>query len=77
MGYKDLEKVKGIKDQYDDCLQKYSKIIQEEVDLEGLVENGETDNSSVTFDNHKIYVEHIAKESHKKLAEDIKKNMIN
>lgn len=73
LGYKDLEKVKGIKDQYDDCLQKYSKIIQEEVDLEGLVENGETDNSSVTFDNHKIYVEHIAKESHKKLAEDIKK----
>lgn len=73
LGYKDLEKVKEIKNEYDECLQKYSKIIQEEVDLEGLVENGETDSSSVTFDNHKVYVEHIAKESHKKLATIIKK----
>lgn len=73
LGYKDLEKVKEIKNEYDECLQKYSKIIQEEVDLEGLVENGETDSSSVTFDNHNIYIAHIAKESHKKQAINIKK----
>lgn len=73
LGYKDLEKVKEIKNEYDECLQKYSKIIQEEVDLEGLVENGETESSSVTFDNHKVYIEHITKESHKKLATIIKK----
>ncbi len=80
LGYGDLDKVKDIKNEYDECLKKYSKIIQEEVDLEGLVENGETDSSSITFDNHDIYLSHIVKETAKKQVISIKKdyeNLIN
>ena len=72
LGYQDLDKVMEIKNKFDEFFSGYSKIVQEEVDTEGLVENGETESSSITFDNHEIYMLHIAKEKKKKQLDSIK-----
>lgn len=59
LGYKDLDKVMEIKDKFDDYLSDYSKVIQAEVGLEELAENGEIDSTAVSFDNHDIYLSRI------------------
>lgn len=73
LGYNDLDKVMSIKNTFDEIFKNYSKIIQEEVDTESLVENGETDSSSISIDNHKIYLLHINKDSVKKQLINLKK----
>lgn len=62
LGYDDLDKVMDIKDHFDDYYDRYAKIIQEEVNSEELVENGEIDSASVSFDHHKVYLAHINNE---------------
>lgn len=73
LGYKDLDKVMEIKNKFDEYFSGYTKIVQEEVNTEELVENGETDSSSITFDNHKVYMAHIANDKSKKQLDNIKK----
>ena len=57
LGYEDLDVVKDIKNQFDDIFNSYSKIIQEEVNLE------EMEDSSIDFDYHDIYCERIRNQS--------------
>lgn len=77
LGYKDLDKVMDIKNKFDEYFSGYNKIIQEEVNTEELVENGETESSSISFDNHKIYMKHIGNEKAKKQLDNIKKSYDN
>ena len=72
LGYKDLDKIMNIKNQFDNCFNEYNKIIQEEVNTEELVENGETETSSISFDNHKIYINHVNNEKARKQLDSIK-----
>ena len=72
LGYSDLDKVKNIKNQFDEYLKKYEKIIQEEVNIEDLVEEGILDSFAVNFDNHKIYMGRINNKEAKKKAERFK-----
>lgn len=74
LGYTDLDKVMNIKNTFDEIFKNYSKIIQEEVDTESLVENGETDSASVSIDYHDIYLFHIGKESVKKQLVSLKRD---
>lgn len=74
LGYKDLDKVMEIKDKFDEYLKDYSKIVQAEVGLEELVENGEIDSTAITFDNHSIYLSRINDDKIKKRLESIKKS---
>lgn len=71
LGYTDLNKVKEIKDQFDEYFSKYSKIIQEEVNSEDLVEDGILDSTSIKFDNHSIYMLRINNIESKKKAEKL------
>lgn len=77
LGYKDLDKVMDIKNKFDEYFNGYNKIIQEEVNTEELVENGETESGSVSFDNHKIYMIHIGNEKAKKQLDNIKRSYDN
>lgn len=72
LGYKDLNKVMDIKNKFDEYFSDYKKIIQEEVNTEELVENGETESGSVTFDNHNIYIAHISNSKASKRLSSIK-----
>ena len=72
LGYDDLDKVKNIKDQFDEYLDKYSKVIQEEVNIEDLVEEGILDSFTINFDNHKVYMSRINNDEAKKKAEKFK-----
>ena len=72
LGYEDLEKVKEIKDKFEEYYSSYNKIIQEEVNSEDLVEEGILESSSITFDNHDIYLQRINNESAKKKAVKLK-----
>lgn len=74
LGYKDLNKVMEIKNEFDEYFSRYSKIVQEEVNTEELVENGEIESGSITFDNHKIYMFHIAQENQRRELDSIKKS---
>lgn len=74
LGYKDLDKVMEIKNKFDEYFSRYSKIVQEEVNTEELVENGETETGSISFDNHKVYMLHIAQEKQRKQLDVIKKS---
>lgn len=73
LGYKNLDKVMEIKNKFDEYFNGYNKIIQEEVNTEELVENGEVESSSISFDNHKVYMIHIANEKAAKQLDNIKK----
>ncbi len=73
LGYHDYDKIADIKNKFDEYFDDYSKIVQEEVDTEGLVENGETDSSAISFDNHSIYISHISKDKAAKRLDNIKK----
>ena len=73
LGYKDLDKVMEIKNKFDEYYSGYNKIVQEEVNTEELIENGETESSAISFDNHKIYMQHIANDKAKKQLDNIKK----
>ena len=80
LDYHDLDKVAQIKDEYDEYLDKYSKLIQEEVGLEDLVENGELDTTAINFDYHDIYISRIKNETALHKCERIQKdcdNLIN
>lgn len=59
LNYQNLAKVMDIKNQFEELYNAYSKIIQEEVNLEELLENGEVESSSIDFDNHNTYINHI------------------
>lgn len=74
LGYKDLDKVMDIKNKFDEYFNSYNKIIQEEVNSEELVENGEIESSSVSFDNHKIYLRHISNDRSKNKLNNIKRS---
>ncbi|WP_455717600.1 PHP domain-containing protein, partial [Anaerosporobacter sp.] len=73
LGYKDLGKVMDIKNQFDSLFNSYSKIMQEEVNSEELVENGLLESSGVNFDNHNIYLTRINNKKAKEQADKIKK----
>lgn len=73
LGYKDLDKVMEIKNKFDEYFSGYNKIVQEEVNTEELVENGEVESSSISFDNHKVYMAHIGNDKSKKQLDNIKK----
>jgi DNA polymerase-3 subunit alpha len=77
LGYTDLNKVKEIKDQFDEYFSKYSKIIQEEVDSENLIEEGLLESASINFDNHDIYMKRINNSDAKKRAEKLKQSYDN
>ena len=72
LGYENLNKVKEIKDRFDEYFSAYSKLIQEEVNSEDLVEEGIIESSSVTFDNYDIYMTRIGNENAKKKVEKLK-----
>ena len=57
--YSDLENVANIKNKFDEYFEQYTKIIQEEVNLEELVEDKILESSSVQFGNHEIYISRI------------------
>ena len=57
--YHDLAKVADIKNQHDVIFDKYSKIVQSEVDSEGLVEERLIDTATITFDNYEVYRQRI------------------
>jgi DNA polymerase-3 subunit alpha len=59
LNYHDLDKVAEIKNKFDDYFLQYSKIIQEEVNLEELVEDKILESTTIQFGNHDIYVERI------------------
>ena len=68
LGYEDLSKVMDIKNKFDEYFKAYSKIIQEEVNSEDLVEEKLIDSTSVSFDNHELYLTRInVEEAAKKL----------
>lgn len=80
LGYEDLNKVKEIKDRFDEYFSGYSKLIQEEVNSEDLVEEGILESSSITFDNYDIYMKRIGNDNAKKKVEKLKQlydNLIN
>lgn len=72
LGYKDLDKVKSIKDRFDEYYEAYSKVIQQEVNSEELVEEGIIESSSITFDNYSIYMSRISDETARKKVEKLK-----
>lgn len=72
LGYEDLNKVKEIKDKFEEYFSAYSKIIQEEVNSEDLVEEGILDSSAIAFDNHDIYLTRIVNENANKKAVKLK-----
>lgn len=72
--YKDLDKVMDIKNQFDELFNAYGKIMQEEVNSEELVENGEIESSAVDFDNHNVYISHINNNIDRHKAESIKRD---
>lgn len=59
LAYHDIDKVMDIKNKFDDYLAQYTKVIQEEVNLEELVEDKILESSSVQFDHHDIYIQRI------------------
>lgn len=72
LGYKDLDKVKSIKDRFDEYYDAYSKVIQQEVNSEELVEEGIIESLSITFDNYNIYMSRINNEAARKKVEKLK-----
>lgn len=77
LGYEDLDKVKEIKDKFEEYFSSYSKIIQEEVNSEELVEEGIIESGSVAFDNHNIYMKRISNELARKKCEKLKESYDN
>lgn len=69
--YEDLDLVSDIKNRFDDLFDRYSKIIQEEVNIEEL-EPAEA--RSIDFDYHDIYIDRIRKNNKKKKADSIKQD---
>ena len=55
LGYSDLEKVKLIKKTFDDSFNKYTKLINENIDLSELAAAGIVTSNAPTFDDHDIY----------------------
>lgn len=80
LGYNNLDKVMEIKNQFDELYNSYSKIMQEEVNIEELIEDKILESSSINFDNHNIYISRINNKDAKNKAEKIKisyDNLIN
>ncbi len=74
LGYQDLDKVKEIKDKFEEYFSSYEKIIQEEVNSEDLVEEGVLESGTITFDNHKIYMTRINNENARNKAKKLKES---
>jgi len=72
--YEDLDEVMGIKNQFDKLFDEYSKIIQEEVNLEELEE---VDSKSVDFDYHDVYCNRIRNIKSLTRANNLKKEFQN
>jgi DNA polymerase-3 subunit alpha len=72
LNYKDLDKVMSIKNQFEELYKSYGKIMQEEVNIEELVENGEVESSGIDFEYHNVYLSHINNESAKHKADSLK-----
>ncbi len=72
LGYKDLDKVKEIKNKFEELYLSYGKIIQEEVNIEDLIEDKILDSSTITFDNHNIYISRINQQNIKNKADKLK-----
>ena len=77
LGYKDLDKVMEIKNKFEDYYSAYTKIVQEEVNTEELIENGEVEDSSISFDNYKVYDLHISNKDAKNKLSELKKQYDN
>lgn len=71
LGYTDLDKIKVIKNKFEEYFSSYSKIIQEEVNSDDLVEEGVLDTTSISFDNHSIYMTRITNDTIKTKANNI------
>ncbi len=71
LDYKNLDLVMEIKDEFDKLFDQYSKIIQEEVNLEEL---DEVEGTSVDFDNHDIYCNRIRNSKAVTKANNLKKS---
>ena len=69
LDYKDLGLVKQIKNEFDDIFEEYSKIIQEEVNLEEL-ENATS--KSPNFDDYKLYINVIRNKEKLKRVKELK-----
>jgi len=72
LGYSDLDKVMEIKNKFDGYDAEYSKIVQEEVNLEDLFEDGEIEDMSISFDNYDIYMNRIRNEKAKRRLAGLK-----
>jgi DNA polymerase III alpha subunit len=72
--YEDLDIVMDIKNQFDKLFDEYSKIIQEEVNLEELEE---VDSKAVDFDYHNIYCNRIRNQKALTRANNLKKEFEN
>lgn len=69
LDYEDLSVVKDIKNQFEDMFDKYSKIIQEEVNLDELED---TDAKSIDFDYSEVYKKQIRNPSAIKRIDELK-----
>lgn len=72
LNYKDLDAVAKIKDDFDNIFERYTKIIQEEVNIEELYEEGEATSKSPNFDDHHLYLKKINNKKAKSDIEDLK-----
>lgn len=70
LDYHDLDLVAYIKNQFDEIFKKYSAIIQEEVDLESLKEDGIIESTSVDFSLHQIYLQRIGQAKRQQKAQE-------
>ena len=73
LDYKDLDQIKVIKNEYEQLIYKYSKIIQAEVNLEEL-ELEVAEAKSIDFDHHDIYISRIRNNNSVKEANELKSN---
>ena len=71
LDYTDLDAVMDIKNEFDTLFKDYSKIIQEEVNIEEIEE---LESSTVDFDNHDLYVNKIRNQKALDKANTIKSN---
>ncbi len=74
LNYKDLDLVKQIKNKFDEYYDTFSKIIQEEVNLEELEDKT---SSSPTFDDYKLYINTIRNKNKARQVKELKEKWDN
>lgn len=74
LDYHDLNHVKDIKNKFDNIFKEYAKVINEEVNLEDLVNDGFATSKSPNFDDHEIYIKRINNKQQLNKAKDLKES---